>query len=54
MKSWKENFGCLDNVEGVGNIAATNHDLSLGVWVVEVNGEEGGHAGGGVVAAATG
>jgi len=40
-------------VEGAGNVAAANHDLSLGGGVVEVNGEESGHAGGGVVAAAS-
>jgi len=53
LKSWKEEFGCFSNVEGVGNVAAANHDLRLVGGVVEVNGEESGHARGGVVAAAS-
>lgn len=43
-------------MEGIGKVAATNHDLSLGGGggVVKVDGEKGRHARGRVVAGATG
>lgn len=53
LKSWEEDFVSLGHMEGVGNVASADHDLSLEGGFIEVNGKEGRHAGGGVVAGAT-